>query len=659
MTGLSCPGGFFDFMAVAAPPDYEVHLRDYLYVLRKRRLAIAFFFLSALAAGISLTLFEKVLYRATSAILIEKENPNVVDFKEVMALDASETEYYQTQYQMLKSRSLIRNLIKQEGLAADPYLASLEKGKLRDWLKDQFLISSLPRLRTFLAAPALEDIFIRKMLKVDPIRNSRLVEVSVLHPDPKRSAELTNRLVAFFIQRNLEDRFMISKQATGLISNQLVELKDRVGAAERNLQKYKEEQGLVNIPSIHEDNKFLQDAKLELLKSQAEEAKLAKRYLPEHPKRIHINSQIEGLRTKLESEEKRILASSRAALQYQELEREAESAQQIYKSLLKRLQETASEAKTQASNVIVVDRAGPPPRPYKPKPVVNLLMAIFIGAVGGVCLAFFLEYLDSSVKIPEDVEKGLGLDLFGVIPQAGMRELRNSKNKELFFDPAQHSPAAESVRALRTALLFKLRHSPGCRALLITSPNPDEGKTTIALNLAAAFAQNHLKVALIDADLRKPKIHKALGVNSDGGLTDLLEKQTPFQQVLHADIGGLGFDFLSCGSASHHPTEILGSKEMKDLLENLKKSYDIILMDSPPYLAVADVAVLSEYAQAIIVIARYHCTDKRHLKDLKRRFGNNDGKVLGVVINQVSVREKDYYYHQYYYYGYGNSKPEK
>lgn len=640
-------------------PYYEVHLRDYLYVLRKRRPAIALFFFLTLAVGTALTLFEKVLYRATSTILIEKENPNVVDFKEVMALDASETEYYQTQYQMLKSRSLIRGLIEKEALAADSYLILLQKGRLRPYLKNQALFPMPPRIQNFLAEPALEEIFIRKMLKIDPIRNSRLVEVSVLHPDPKRSAELTNRLIELFVQRNLEDRFMISRQATELISKQLVSLKDNVALAERNLQKYKEEQGLVNIPSIHEENKFLQDANLELIKIQAEEAKLAKRYLPDHPKRIHIHSQIQGLQQKIDQEEEKMLKLSRAAIEYAELEREEESSSQIYKALLKRLQETSSEAKTQASNIIVVDHAKPPLTPYKPRPFLNLIAAIFFGFVGGVLLVFFLEYLDSSVKIPDDVEKGLGLELFGVIPQADTRELRNSKNKELFFDPTQHSPAAESIRALRTALLFKLRHVPGCRSILVTSPNPDEGKTSIALNLAAAFEQNHLKVVLIDADLRKPKIHKVLGVDSKGGLTDFLEGETSLQEVLHTNVGGLGFDFLSCGTPSHHPTEILGSKAIKDLLGDLKKSYDIILMDSPPYLAVADVAVLSEYAQAMIVIARYHRTDKRHLKDIKHRFGNSDIKVLGVVINQVSVREKDYYYHQYYYYGYGSYNVEK
>ncbi len=636
-----------------AADHYEVHLQDYLYVLRKRRIPFFLFFVAVIGFGVFFTLSEQILYRAASTILIERENPNVVDFKEVMAMDAAATEYYQTQYQMLKSKSLIKQLIKDSKMEEDPYFAGRLAGKTRQKLKS---ISKLEeRFGSFLTTPEPEDVFIRSMLRINPLRNSRLVEVSVLHPDPARSAELTNRLVELFIRRNLEERFLLSTQATELISKQLGELKEKVGAAEKNLQQYKEEKGLVSIPSIHEKDKFIQDAKLELVKVQAEEAKLAKRYLPAHPRMIHIRSEIEGLQGKIQEEENKTLNLSRDALDYQELEREASSSRQIYKSLLKRLQETMSEAKTQASNIIVVDRAAPPARPFKPQPLVNFLAACFIGFIGGVFLAFFLEYLDSSVKIPEDIEKGMGLELFGIVPE---NDFKGSGKKEIFFNSNQHTPAAESIRVLRTALLFRLRHTPGSRTILVTSPNPDEGKSSIALNLAAAFAQNHLKVILLDADLRKPRIHKVLEVPAKPGVADVLEGDVDFSKAILKDVGGLGFDLMPCGSSSEHPTEILGSASMKKLMDNLKKNYDIVLLDNAPYLPVADVAVVSEFVDAVVVVTRYQKTDKRHLRYLKRRFSAPEIKVLGVVINRVSVRQKDYYYHQYYY-GYGDAQAKR
>ena len=619
---------------------YEVHLRDYLYILRKRKKAVFFFLIFVLALTVLITLNEKVLYRSSATVLIERENPNVVDFKEVMAIDASSTDYYQTQYQMIKSRSLIQTLVREEKLEQDVYLSKLKQGSLR-WL---FLRNILPDwFGEFMAEPQLEDLFIRKMLRINPVRNSRLVEVSVLHPDAERAAQITNSLVSLFIKRNLEDRFLISQQASGLISNQLVDLKVKVGEAEKKLQKYKEENGLVNIPSVREDNQFIKDAKLELVKVQSEESKLAKRYLPAHPKRIHIRSQIEGLQEKIDAEEKRLLQLSRVAVDYTQLEREANSARQIYEALLARLQETSSEARTQASNIIVVDKAQASARPYKPRPLLNLIIALFIGSIGGVFLAFFFEYLDSTVKIPDDIEKGLGLDLLGIIPRADMTEAVSGGGK-LFLKPSQHSPAAEAIRALRTALLFKLRHVPNSRTLLITSPNPEEGKSTIALNLSVAFAQNHLKVVLIDADLRKPKLHKSLGVRAEKGLADVLEGDCSLNQAIQSNVAELGFDFLSCGRFSDHPTEILGVQSMDYVLNALKEEYDIIIMDSPPFLAVADVAVLSEKAEAMIVVARYHKTDKRHLRNLKQKFSHPGLKELGVVINQVGVKEKDYYY---------------
>lgn len=633
---------------------YEVHLQDYLYILKKRKFIFFFFFILSLFIGVFYTINEKVIYRSTGTLLIERDNPNIVDFKEVMAFDASSSDYYQTQYQMLKSRSLMKRLIKRENLEEDSYLQTLQKGRLRRILRENAPWLT-EKLNAFFTQKDLEDILIKYMLHVDPIRNSRLVQVSVLHPDPERSVSLTNSLLESFIERSLEERYLISRRAEELISGQLVKIKERVVKAEQELQLYKEKHGLVNIPSLREENEFLQDARLELVKIQAEESKLAKRYLPAHPKRIHIRSQIEGLEEKIVTEEKRNMGLSRLAVDYSELEREAESARQVYQALLTRLEETSSESQAQASNIMIVDQAELPKRPYRPRPILNILAAIAIGLLGGVCLVFFLEYFDSTIKIPDDVEKGLGLPLFGIIPQASPRLFK--KKQKSFFDVEPHSATSESVRALRTDLLFKTRHIEGCRTLLMTSPNPEEGKSTLIFNLAIALAQNNLKVLLMDGDLRKPSMHKFMEVPLENGLGDILEDDKKFEEVVHKNIKGL--DFLSAGTPSTHPAEVLGSRQMETFMKAVKEEYDFILIDSSPYLAVADVIVLSEHVQAIVFVARYYKTDKRHLRDIKRRFEHIDEKVWGVVINQVSVKERDYYYHQYYYYGYGNVPKKK
>lgn len=637
--------------AVFSHPEVNIH--DYLYILKKRRFVIAAVFLGIFLLGLLLTYRAEVLYKATTTILIEKENPNIVDFKEVMAFDSASTDYYQTQYQMLESRSLIEDLIEKENLDEDPYLRGLKKGSLRKLLKKQPFIPDW--INPFLTDHSLADLVKRRMINVNPVRNSRLVHVSITHPDPERAAAIANSLVKLYIRKNLENRFMISKQARELLSEQLDELKEKVSLAEKKLQAYKEEKGLVNIPSIREKDKFIQDAKLELVKLQAEEARLTKRYLPAHPKLIHMHSQVESLKEKIAEEASKNLELSRIAIDYDAIEREAESSRQIYQTLLSRFQEMHSEAKTQASNVMIVDPANIPGRPYKPRPLVNMLVASFIGIFLGVVLAFFFEYLDATVKIPDDVEKGLGMELLGIIPMAA-KDRKGPLGGEVFLTEGRPSQAAEAFRALRTALLFKLRNIQGCRIVLTTSPNPSEGKSTVSLNLTVAFRQNNLKVLLIDADLRKPRLHSRLGISHESGLTDILEGKLEPMKAIQENIQGLGIDFLTSGSPSNHPTELLGSKAMTDFLEAMKKQYDLILIDSPPYLAVADVTVLSTYADALLIIAKYHQTEKRHLKDLKRRFSEMKNKVMGVIINQVSVRERDYYYQQYYYYGYGDKQ---
>ncbi len=630
--------------------DQEVHLRDYLYILRKRRKVILLFLAIMLAGGGLFTFFEDIIYRAEATLLIEPENPNVMNFKEVVTMDASSSDYYQTQYQMLKSIGLADRLIEREKLLSDDYLQMLQRKNLFRKFKEARLLpawlDSLAETKT----PA--EVFVNKMLIVEPVRNSRLVQVSVIHPDAKRSAQITNGLLDLFIQSTLESRLAVHLQATELISAQLIELKKKVAEAEEKLQAYKEEKNLVNIPSVREQSGFIQDAKMELVKSQADASRLAKRYLPDHPKMIRIRSEIEAIESNISEEEKKNMQQGRIAIEYAQLEREAESTLKIYEALLARLGETHSAAKSQASNIMVLDRAKPPARPYKPRPILNMIAALFAGAGGGIALAFFLEYFNSTVRIPEDIEKGLGLDLFGIIPQEASKPGGDST---LFFTPDAVTPISESFRALRTALLFRLRHLPGCRVILVTSPNPSEGKSTIALNLAAAFQQSHLKILLIDADLRKAQLHQRLKVTAERGLSEALEGELPVKEIIRENVNGLGFDFVTSGKLSRHPAELLGSAAMQKLIESLRSTYDIILIDSPPYLPVADVSVISEFADALIIVARYQKTDKRQMRALHRRFNEAGKKNLGVVINQVSVRERDYYFQQYYYYGYGDA----
>ena len=637
--------------------EEEIHLRDYYYVLMKRRRLILTFLLAALSLGIFFTFTERVIYQASATLLIEKDNPNVLDFKEVLTFDASSTDYYQTQYQMLKGAGLIRELLHEERLENDPYLEGLVRGRMRNFLRKQPWVAGI--LGKFLVPQSPEDVFAAHMLQIKPVRNSQLVSVIVLHPDNRRAASIANTLARLYIEQNLRNRYEVSTQATELISGQIGILKDKVAEADLKLQKYKEEHSLVSIPSLHEKDQFLQDAKLQLMKLQAREARMAKRYLPAHPKRIHLRSEIEGLDEKIKTEETRKIDIGGVAIQYDELEREAESARKVYRALLERLEQTHSEAKAQASNITVVDKAVPEPRPARPRPFLNLLMALVLGLMGGVFSAFFAEYLDPTIKIPDDVEKGLGLDLYGMIPKAG-RINASSAQGEIFSKwEIVPNPAAEAIRALRTALVFKLRHMKGCHALLVTSPNPEEGKSTVALNLASAFQQNHFRALLIDADLRRPRLHKALGEGCERGLSDVLEGQCDIVSAVRRNVAGFGFDFLPAGSRLDHPTELLGTETAAKLFTALRQEYDMIIFDTSPYLAVADVAVLSEHADVGVIVARYHKTDKRHLKDVRRIFGEGNLKTFGIVMNLVEPRERHYYYHRYYYYGYGGDTPPK
>ncbi len=297
------------------------------------------------------------------------------------------------------------------------------------------------------------------------------------------------------------------------------------------------------------------------------------------------------------------------------------------------------------ANVKVIDDGQVPEKPYQPRILLNLIIALFIGAFGGVGIALLLENMDQSIQLQADIESFLHLPCLATVPTYKKEDadfsyaLASAKDSTSMF--------AERFRSLRTSIIYS-NPDLSKKVILITSAGPSEGKTTVAVNLATTFAQGDEKVILLDADLRKPVLHSNFNASSDKGLTDLLARENMDFKPYINKTGINNLDLISCGTIPINPAELLGSKKMELLLKELSKNYDRIILDSPPVLAATDAVILSTKADAAILVFKAGVTHKQSAIRSAKLIHSVHAKILGAVLNMAEAQDHQYY--QYYNY---------
>ena len=328
--------------------------------------------------------------------------------------------------------------------------------------------------------------------------------------------------------------------------------------------------------------------------------------------------------------------------------------------MLERLKEISIAGGIPAANVSILDRAEIPRQPSKPNKKLNLMLGALVGLMGGLGLAFILEHLNNTLGTPEEVERYLGLPNLAVVPdcfslpkgRAGWRSLLQEQQLCL---PGR-SPSAgdrrfaiitEAYRKLRTAIFLSQPERPP-KTILFTSATADEGKTMTVANTAIMFAQLGNKVLLIDGDLHRPSCHKALKIPGLTGLADYLAGQEDLESAIKPTASP-NLSVLNCGSVPPSPTELVGSRKMRETLAILKDRYDFLLIDSPPVMPVSDAVVLSSLAEGIIFVVEGQKTPKHLVRKAIEQIGTNQAKILGIVLNRVDIRGPAYReYNQYY-----------
>ncbi len=295
----------------------------------------------------------------------------------------------------------------------------------------------------------------------------------------------------------------------------------------------------------------------------------------------------------------------------------------------------------QKGAVDVIDAAVPDPVPVKPKKKLVIPLGIIVGLIIGVGLAFFIEYLDTSVKTIDDVERALQAPVLGVIPQ----------NVGLLIDEGPESPHGEAYRVLRTNVLFG-RKDPKLNTVTVVSGGAGEGKSTTIFNLATVFAQNSQRVLVIDSDLRRPSLHKFLKVSNSIGLTDFLLGRNTLEEVIQRTTMPT-MDFMPSGRLPSSSLGILSSAQMKELIRDVKRRYDFVFFDSPPIMGVSDASILASEVDMVLQVIQYRRYPQPMTIRAKQMIEKVGGNLLGIVLNNINMsQDENYYYYSGYYYDY-------
>jgi exopolysaccharide transport family protein len=347
-----------------------------------------------------------------------------------------------------------------------------------------------------------------------------------------------------------------------------------------------------------------------------------------------------------------------SAIEYSLLKRDVDVNRQLYEGLLEKLKEAGVTAGLKSTNIRVVDIARRPLAPTEPNIPRNLLFAFVLGLTSGVGLAFLLENMDNTVRTTEQAQIISGLPALGMIPMGSKNGLESGSKKllalgsskeavELVTQARPQSQMAESYRALRTSLLLSNLGTPP-KVIMVTSARPQEGKTTTSINTAIVLAQKGVRVLLIDADLRRPSVHKTLGMGPRSGLSNVLTGSATLEHAIARSPILSNLFILPAGTPPPNPAELLASSNMRDLLADLREKYDHIVIDTPPTLSVTDAVVLSQRMDAIILVIRSSQTTKQALRRSRDILMQVNAKITGVLLNAVDLTSPDYYYYYEY-----------
>lgn len=695
--------------------DDTSDLREYWDIILKRRWSVLGFLGIVFMVVLVATLLTPSTYRASTTLQIERDTIQIVKVEGFVPIESpGDKDFYQTQYELLKSESLAGRVIAQLDLANSATVKRLRQPSPLARLVGMLKAGDSTSNGQDMEKAALLRWF-QGGLTIEPVRNSRLVRVQFTSRDPAFSATIVNAMAEGFIASNLERRMDATSYARSFLEDRLQQLKVKLEDSEKELVVFAQKEQIVNVDDkqsliaqqlqaistalsgaqkdrieAEADYRQLQgrggDASPQVLKSdlvsklKEKGAELNADYQdklqilkPDFPTMQRLHSQIGEIDRQISGEVARIKGSVKSSydaalvkekmlqqrvvdltaqvldlqsrsIKYNILRRDADTNRQLYDGLLQRYKEIGVAGGVGTNNISVVDRATPPTSRYAPRLGLNLSLAILLGLFGGVLLAFLFEYLDDTIKTPEDVERQFGLPLLGIIP-------KTTKGPPLANLDNPRSAFAEAYRSVRTALQFATDKGVP-RTLLVTSCGKGEGKSTTVASLAQNFAQLGKRVLVIDADLRNPSMHRLFGIDGSVGLTNYLAGDARPLSMLKPTKTRL-LICLCAGPIPPDPAELLAGPKMLSLLSLVGESFDQVIIDGPPVMGIADALLLGNIADGTVLAVESGATRRGYVRGVLRRLLSARVRPLGVVLTKYDARVAGYGQGYGYGYGYG------
>ncbi len=712
-------------------------LLDYWAVLKRRRgviyLCVAAVVLATLVGSFLVT----PLYRSTVTAQIERQNPDILNVRELSSMDfswAAYADFYQTQYKILSSDAVARKTVERLGLVSHPlFEAGDASPSLYARLRALFP-GTVPK--TPLDPVGVAAGLVRAGLEIAPVRNSHLVHVSWISPDPALAAEIANNVVDSYIGFNLESNYKTSDRASEFLVDQVGALKREIQQLENKLQGYGEskrivsadDEGNITLKALSDiaamrtqartvlaakeaayraalatpaaalpeaqRSELISRLKQEYAAYEAEYSEKSKLFKDEWPGMQQLRSKMEQARSRLDVETEEIGTNvrrgaeseyrqavlevgnlsallddqqgaaqtlKRDAVEFKSLQSDVQKRRETLNALLTRQNEVALTTRLKdldatSSNIRIVDRARPATAPFRPNKKLNLLLGLLVGVGLGVAGALFLDSIDNTIGSPGEIDRLVKLPVLAVVPHHGASpgfsgrrpEPALAETVDLVAHRDRAASASEAFRELRTAILLSNPGHPP-RQIMVTSALPEDGKSSTAMNLAVVLAQSGRRVLLVDADLRRPRLHKVFGVEAGRGLSVYLSglESDPLALAQKTAIDGL--DVLVSGPVPPDPSELLDSPTFATMGPRLLGAgYDHIVYDSPPALAVADPVIVANVVEATIVVVRAGRTSRESLQRAVAKFVQAGTRPIGVVLNDLDAGRHGYPAYGYY-----------
>ena len=619
-------------------PQYELNIRDYLRILRKRRFVILLVAFSIFSFNLMFTKKQIPIYKSSVTIKIEQRNTVAGMLTEWILYNPGDV--MESHLRSIKGYPVIKKVAEQ--------LKMLTPGASGDQIHRAVSL-------------------LQNSIDTERIGNSNMIRINAVSHSPQQAMDTANRTAEIYIEENLLEKAKQVRHVKDFIEEQLTVLDGRLKNAENRLKGFD-----VNQKAL----KFNDSIQQKLTELEFELTTLLQKYTDKHPGVIEIQEQIKDL-------ESRIGSVSDSSLEYSRITREIEVNRKLYGLFRERLEEARISEAQKVSDISIVDPAFMPTSPIvSGKTGMRIIAALFLGLLLGLVFAFVLETMDTSISTIEDVERLLKLNILGVIPsieedvktkRGFLEKLRarfTAPDKKDYtgermvrlishFDPL--SSAAEAYRSVFTNLkLDSLKKS-----ILITSSGSREGKSTVAINLAIITAQTGLKTLLVSGDLRRPIIEKVFGLKKEPGLTDLtsgsVSLDEAFNNIVDLMVGDFNFDdirkskglenlwVLTSGKLPDNPVRLFSSKEMSSLLEILKTKFDVILFDSAPVLPVSDPSIIAPKMDATVIVYEIGRTSREALLRTKIQLESAGAKLTGVILNNTQPQSEGISPYPYYY----------